>query len=502
MNASFLLTPLVSDPPARTSPRTSDSHGPPDRGFEEVLSHVDEQPRPREKKQEDESRRDEDVSPATERAERPPAREARPVARKRSRELREEETKKSHASPQAAAAEGATSATPVVPEPPVATESATQPAVLPSEPLPTAPVIAPESPQATAVSAASEASSNTPQKSGEKAPSQKTAPKIPNEPERGTGPEILTTRVPERTKRPAETGIDPAERRAAFEKVTIVEETSAEAPAPSAEPAAIVRPAVETAQTSAEDAPTQDQPNASEENPEEIPNFSPPPETKDHTNLTPQRPNASGNGVPIATPQPKAEGTHPTTATAPAAAAPAAAEGASRPALPTAGPMGTPMPAAGDARPAAAPAEPAAPTPRVPEIPRWMDDPVVKQIGVHLRPGMSEMTVRLDPPGLGEVRIQFLLKDRRLHARVRATSESTSSMLKDRSSELEAALRGAGIDVGSLDIGGGRGRGRASESARELPMSQIFRDTPEDSPRDVSTPTRAVRSATALDLVV
>ncbi|MBL8694934.1 MAG: flagellar hook-length control protein FliK [Planctomycetes bacterium] len=502
MKAAFLLTPLVSDPPARTSPRASDSHGPPERGFEEVLSHVDEQPSPREEKQEAESRREEEPSPATDRAERPQAREARPIARRRSRETREGEPQKSHAAPHAAPAEGATAATPMVPDPPVATESAAQPTAPLAAPLPTTPVVPSESPKATEFGASVEAPSNTSQKSAEKAPSQKTAPKVPNEPERGTGPEILTTRAPERTKRPVEAGIDPAERRAAFEKITIVDETAADAPAPSAEPAAIVRPAVETAQTSAEDASAQDQPNASEENTEETPNFSPPPETKEHTNLAPQRPNASGKGVPIGPPQPQAEGTHTTTATAPAAAAPAAAEGASRSALPTAGPMAAPMPAAGETRPTAAPAEPAAPPPRVPEIPRWMDDPVVKQIGIHLRPGMSEMTVRLDPPGLGEVRIQFLLKDRRLHARVRATSESTSAMLKDRSSELEAALRGAGIDVGSLDIGGGRGRSRAHANMPDIAMPRIANESPEDSARDSSPRPRAVRSSTALDLVV
>ncbi|MBI3817982.1 MAG: flagellar hook-length control protein FliK [Planctomycetes bacterium] len=85
---------------------------------------------------------------------------------------------------------------------------------------------------------------------------------------------------------------------------------------------------------------------------------------------------------------------------------------------------------------------------------------IVRQISLHLRAGASELRLRLDPPGLGELRIRFVYEAGKVRARVRTELESTASLVRERSDELRASMREAGIHITDLDIGAGNAGAR------------------------------------------
>lgn len=62
------------------------------------------------------------------------------------------------------------------------------------------------------------------------------------------------------------------------------------------------------------------------------------------------------------------------------------------------------------------------------------------------------ISLRLDPPSLGSVKIDVTLKDGNLHARFVAESAHVSALLRDQSHELQQMLRKAGIDAESITI--------------------------------------------------
>lgn len=125
--------------------------------------------------------------------------------------------------------------------------------------------------------------------------------------------------------------------------------------------------------------------------------------------------------------------------------------------------------AAGSPSPPLSPLPPAAGD-RAVLIDRWMAPPdgsrpdaarilreaqesdVLRQVAIHVRPGATELRVRLDPPELGEVRIRFIAEAGRVRARVRATDGATAELLRNRAGELREALRGAGIPLTDLDV--------------------------------------------------
>ncbi len=62
------------------------------------------------------------------------------------------------------------------------------------------------------------------------------------------------------------------------------------------------------------------------------------------------------------------------------------------------------------------------------------------------------ISLRLDPPSLGSVKIDVTLKDGQLHARFVAESAQVSALLRDQSHELQQMLRKAGIEAEQITI--------------------------------------------------
>lgn len=62
------------------------------------------------------------------------------------------------------------------------------------------------------------------------------------------------------------------------------------------------------------------------------------------------------------------------------------------------------------------------------------------------------ISLRLDPPQLGAVKIDVSLRDGALHARVVAESPAVNALLRERSAELQATLRKLGLDVERITV--------------------------------------------------
>lgn len=62
------------------------------------------------------------------------------------------------------------------------------------------------------------------------------------------------------------------------------------------------------------------------------------------------------------------------------------------------------------------------------------------------------ISLRLDPPDLGSVKVDVTLKDGALHARLSAESSNVTSMLRERSHELQYTLRKLGLNVEKVSV--------------------------------------------------
>ena len=99
---------------------------------------------------------------------------------------------------------------------------------------------------------------------------------------------------------------------------------------------------------------------------------------------------------------------------------------------------------------------------------------------VHLRPNSTELRLRLDPPGLGELRLRFVYEAGRVRARVRASEPATVELLRSHAGDLGRAMRDAGIDLSDLDVHEDRPRGRALpvDAADDAPARRSQRSEP------------------------
>ncbi len=64
----------------------------------------------------------------------------------------------------------------------------------------------------------------------------------------------------------------------------------------------------------------------------------------------------------------------------------------------------------------------------------------------------STISLRLDPPSLGEVKIDVTMKEGVLFARLQSSSEDVENLLKSKSLELQQILRDAGLDVDTINV--------------------------------------------------
>ena len=102
--------------------------------------------------------------------------------------------------------------------------------------------------------------------------------------------------------------------------------------------------------------------------------------------------------------------------------------------------------------------------PRVePAQPRQTDRPlpperagdVLRQVRLHLAPGLRAVTVRLQPAWLGRIAIRIAIEDGRATTEVRAENKSALEALERHVPELRAAFEQQGIEPGELQLSHG-----------------------------------------------
>jgi flagellar hook-length control protein FliK len=97
---------------------------------------------------------------------------------------------------------------------------------------------------------------------------------------------------------------------------------------------------------------------------------------------------------------------------------------------------------------------------------------VAAEISTHSRQGQHEITMRLEPPELGNLKIELLLDGDRLQARVTAEGADAGNLIQTHLPELRQALQAHNLDLVNVqvDLGGRNGLGAgglAQDSGRD-----------------------------------
>jgi hypothetical protein len=107
------------------------------------------------------------------------------------------------------------------------------------------------------------------------------------------------------------------------------------------------------------------------------------------------------------------------------------------------------------------------------------------------RDGHSTLHLRLDPPGLGSVRVHLTATEQNVSARVVVEAESTRQLLENQAGLLRDRLMESGVTLGRFTVacdssGGGRQQGASPQPPREelpLPLSKPRLAAPSSRPR-------------------
>jgi hypothetical protein len=144
------------------------------------------------------------------------------------------------------------------------------------------------------------------------------------------------------------------------------------------------------------------------------------------------------------------------------------------------------------ARPAAAAAPEESPRPDSAAAPRPVVEQVAERIALIRREGRHEVSLRLEPPGLGTVHIEAVLEGQHLTLQIRTELEPARAALEQALPQLRESLSQQGIAAGRVTVQLG-----LDASAREFPgqgFAGFHRPAPgEPAPRPASPPTRPAR---------
>jgi flagellar hook-length control protein FliK len=131
--------------------------------------------------------------------------------------------------------------------------------------------------------------------------------------------------------------------------------------------------------------------------------------------------------------------------------------------------------------------------------------PVAEQIGraiqarLEVAPdeGRIDFHLRLDPPELGQVRVQLTLTNQTLTARLVAHDDSTRQLIQSQMETLRQRLQETGLGLGQLDVsGGGGGQGRGGQQPQPLLPPPDLTGT-SLGPHPIAAPRQPARPVTA-----
>jgi flagellar hook-length control protein FliK len=106
---------------------------------------------------------------------------------------------------------------------------------------------------------------------------------------------------------------------------------------------------------------------------------------------------------------------------------------------------------------------------------------ILRQIELHLAPGVRRLTLDLEPAELGRLAVQLSLRRGKLAAIVRAESAQALELLQARAGELRELFARQGLELDSLRLALGFGGERAGAGARDRAAA---------SPADAASPVR------------
>ncbi len=107
---------------------------------------------------------------------------------------------------------------------------------------------------------------------------------------------------------------------------------------------------------------------------------------------------------------------------------------------------------------------------KVKELPRALSTRTMEKVESALKEMVrakdgKTISVRLDPPELGQVKVDVTMKDGALHARLIAENQQVNQLLKEKSGELQQMLRKMGLNVDRVSVSVNADGQRSSEGS-------------------------------------
>jgi flagellar hook-length control protein FliK len=141
-------------------------------------------------------------------------------------------------------------------------------------------------------------------------------------------------------------------------------------------------------------------------------------------------------------------------------------------ATPKAAPAASPVATAAATQPQPAPAASASVS-APPTVAEQVGHAIQARLEVAQDGDRIDFHLRLDPPQLGQVRVQLTLSNQTLTARLVAHDDSTRQLIQSRMESLRQRLQETGLGLGQLDVSGGGGQGRGGRQPQPLPLPDL-----------------------------
>jgi flagellar hook-length control protein FliK len=122
-----------------------------------------------------------------------------------------------------------------------------------------------------------------------------------------------------------------------------------------------------------------------------------------------------------------------------------------------------------------------------PSVAEQIGHAIQARLTTALDDGRIDFHMSLEPPELGQVRVQLTLSDQTLTARLVAQDASTRQLIQSQMASLRQRLQETGLGLGQIDVSGGGGNSRGGQRQQPLlPFPDL--SGPTAAPRPVAAP--------------
>jgi flagellar hook-length control protein FliK len=116
------------------------------------------------------------------------------------------------------------------------------------------------------------------------------------------------------------------------------------------------------------------------------------------------------------------------------------------------------------------------PTTPPPPVAEQLSNAILARMDVSAGGGRIDFHLRLDPPELGQVRVQLTMMQQTLSARLVAHDQSTCQLIQSQMDTLRQRLQETGLSLGQFDVSGGGGQGGGQRQQPWLPFPDLGGD--------------------------